>query len=261
LHRQEINTAILGEYNLFNYVNERRATLHAPVVIPLQPRDNLTFDWEQVESTLVEKHFRPTSHASDIPTLRGQFRRYPGQAGHSECVEVFFPRNVYPFGVVGTRSAAEGKESAPTEIIGFSSGGLSGRIGNTLEGVRRVVYDFLACGEAMVVDEGLDVFQMVNPSTPAGTPKYGNEDLLSAIARQTKALFEQEEKKDLARKHPDGGPLRDLPLNRDLAKQVLEAPDRNSGADLDEIFPVMPQRSQIRAVIIFAKKDRTTSAA
>ncbi|HEY1205231.1 MAG: hypothetical protein ABSH46_11070 [Bryobacteraceae bacterium] len=251
-YRQQIHTAILGEYNLYNYINERRATLHGPVVIPLQPKTNLTFDWEPVQKTLVEKHFRPTGHGSEIPTLRGQFRKYPGQTGQSECVEVFFPRNVYPFGVIGMRSGLDG-QVAP-EIIGFSSGGLSGRIGNTLEGVTRVVYDFLACGEAMVIDEGLDVFQLVNPLSPtAGEHKHRNEEILATVARQTEALIETEEQ-DCDRKFPGDSRLRDLPLNREIFQDVLQTPYKSPGPTTEEIFPVPPQRSQIRAVVIFAKR-------
>jgi hypothetical protein len=251
LQGQQISTAILGEYNLFNYINERRATLHAPVVIPLQPKDTLKFDWELVQKTLIEKHFRPTAHGSEIPTLRGQFRKYPGQSGHSECVEVFFPRNVYPFGVIGMRTGlAEG--SAP-EIIGFSSGGLSGRIGNTLEGVTRVVYDFLACGEAMIVDEGLDVFQLVNPSIGDGENRFGNEEILATVARQTGALIADEDR-DCAERFPGGVRLRDLPLNSDIFQNVERSPFKQSAPSPEELFPVLPQRSQMRAVIIFAKR-------
>lgn len=254
LHRSEIHEAILAEYNLYTYLNERRAALHCPVVIPLQPKSNLTFEWEKLQSNLIRKHFRPTGHMSDIPTLRGQFRKYPGQSGSSESVEVFFPRNVYPFSVIGMRTGAEGGGPNAPEIIGLSSGGLSGRIGNTLEGITRVMYDFLACGEAMVVDEGLDVFQLVNPQYGSGEYKYRNEEILASVAAHTTGLLEREEA-ECRKRFPDSPHLRDLPLNQDVFMGLTESAHVSSGPPIEEIFPVTHQRSQIRAVLIFARKE------
>lgn len=240
---KDIRKAIFGEYALFNFLNVRRAALHAPVIIPLSPAGTLFFRLSKVLNTLKDRKFRRTSSQSEIPTLRGQYREYPGQ----KSIDIFFPRNVYPFGVIGTPVPPSETQSS-TEIVCLSSGGLSGRIGNTLEGITRIMYDFLACGEAMVLDEGLDVFQLVNTTDEeTGLPKYTNEELLGAVARETSELLATEQAEY-------GGSLTKMPLNQPVLSEVTNSPFKSKGPSPDEIFPVGLQRSQIRAVLIFARK-------
>lgn len=251
----DIDKVIFGEYELFKELNVRRAALHAPVILPLDPRENLTIKEAAILNTLNEEHFRPTSSPSDIPTLRGQ---YLHTSGHGPTrFDIFLPRNVYPFGVIGTPlPRAQGSTSGP-ELICLSSGGLSGRIGNTLEGITRVMYDFLACGEAMVLDEGLDVFQLVNP-TLGKIPQYSNQQLLTSIAARVNQLVIEEEEKyasewERSNQHQPTT-LSGIPLNKKLFAELASAETVSDAPMPDEVFPVSLKRSQIRAVLIFAKK-------
>ncbi|MEK6302091.1 MAG: hypothetical protein AABO41_15385 [Acidobacteriota bacterium] len=253
--RTNIDKVIFGEYELFRNLNVRRAALHAPVLLPLDPAENLTIKEEAILSRLDEEHFRKTSSPSEIPTLRGQYRHTSGHG--PTTLDVFLPRNVYPFGVIGTPLPRAQGSAGGSEVICLSSGGLSGRIGNTLEGITRVMYDFLACGEAMVLDEGLDVFQLVNP-TQGKIPQYSNQQLLSSIAQRTNQLVIEEEEKyaDEWRRanQPQPLSLHEIPLNKKLFAELASAETVSDAPVPDEVFPVSLKRSQIRAVLIFAKK-------
>ena len=111
------------------------------------------------------------------------------------------------------------------------------------------MYDFLACEEAMVLDEGLDVFQLVNPRTKGNEYSYDNEQILAAVAKYMRVLQKFENAKNPK--------LWDLPLNKAIFNEsspTIKFKNRKEPR-VEEIFPVVPQRSQIRAVIIFARKE------
>lgn len=257
-NQQPVKRAVFGEYNLFANLNERRAALHAPVVIPLSPLNYLAYDRESVLETLDATHFKRTPTPSDIPTSRGQYRDFPLQVHGKGCIDIFFPRNVYPFGVVGIPELRTAKEGTASEIICLSSGGLSGRIGNTLEGITRVMYDFLACGEAMILDEGLDVFQLVNNRPTSGKPRFTNEQLLAGVARFCHESFEVERAECQQKFNQDPSTF---PLNEQLLDALKNAQVSGAAPTNDELFAVTPQRSQIRAVLIFAKRMEDESSA
>lgn len=259
---QKVTRANFGEYNLFKNLNERRAALHAPVIIPLV-LDFLSFDKGSVLKEFVKKHFRQTNSPSEVPTLGGQYREY--KVDHRDALDVFFPRNVYPFGLIGIAGTSPHEKTTSSEIICLSSGGLSGRIGNTLEGITRIMYDFLNCSEAMVLDEGLDVFQIANPMVrndlmdeKSEIPKYSNEEILSSVAEFSKSLFDTEHKEWAKRVFSTDDSSANIGCGLELNSLVFEELKNASVNELapksDEIFSVKPSRSQIRAVLIFAKK-------
>jgi hypothetical protein len=255
----DINKAVFGEYNLFTNLNERRAALHSSVVIPLSPINNLSYDQSDVMRALQSAHFKHTQTPSDIPTLRGQFREFPLQIHDKGCIDIFFTKNVYPFGVIGIPEPKNSIKSPGAEVICLSSGGLSGRIGNTLEGITRIMYDFLACGEAMILDEGLDVFQLINSETPnsnlrdhaTGNPRFTNEQILNGVAHFCHQLIESERAECKTKFTQDPA---DFPLNKQVFEELNRANASTDALDPNELFAVAPQRSQIRAVMIFAKK-------
>src|SRR5262249_2167782 len=120
-----VNEVNFGEFQLYQYLNERRAALSSAIIVDLTIKDSVVVEWEELRRRLEERHFKLVVES---PTRRGQFRLYPGDTARSR-VEIYFPHNVYPFGVIGTHAK---------EMYWLASGGLSGRVGNTLEGIARI---------------------------------------------------------------------------------------------------------------------------
>jgi hypothetical protein len=165
-------------------------------------------------------------------------------------IEIFFPRNVYPFGVLGVKVGSA--DNPHPNLLCLGSGGFSGQMGNTLEGISRIMFNFLGCTDAMVLDEGLDVFQIVNPFTDKRLPRFSNQEIVNAAARVTHNLILNENR--MAEGRGEVPPAR-LALNEAsfaaAAKAAAQAPAAPEPTDL---FTVLPQRSQIRAVLVFAVK-------
>ena len=254
-----------GEHVLYTDLNARRAALNSAILVDLKVK-NTEVDWEELRKFLVsKKHYR---EVKESPTRRGEFRRYS-----ADTVEIFYPHNVYPFGVLGgTRG----------ELVCLSSGGLSGRVGNTLEGITRVAYDFFGCQDAMVLDEGFDTFHLVNPVVdPDGENKalaLDNDALLKQAAAFTKwrARLDHQESIKRHKDHPDvptqaevyhkamvtdGGAPRfeNWPLNQRVFEE-LDKYCKENGVDPApprelQAFAVPPLRSQMRAVVIFAVRN------
>jgi hypothetical protein len=242
----------LGEFQLFGNLNERRAALNAPVLIDLDVPDHEPLMWETLRSTLQKKiHFQLTERS---PTKRGEFRWYPGDQDKPR-IEIFFHPGVYPFGSLGMRDAgaATGTEPA-SEIVSLSCGGLSGRVGNTLEGVCRMMYDYFRCDDAMVLDEGLDVCLIVNKKNEK--EKYTNEEMLHKVwsfTREQLARDERDSLKKLDPSYPTG--MKTFPLNEELVKELDT--DFAEPIDYSDVFRVTPGRSQIRSMLIFAERATT----
>lgn len=243
----QVHKINLGEYQLFGNLNERRAALSCPVIIDLDIDGRVRVRWEDVQKKLTEEHFRETT---DSPTRRGEFRRYLDDTAHDR-VEIFFPHNVYPFGVLGLQPGAQTPNG---NIVCLSSGGLSGRVGNTLEGITRIMFDFFGCLDAMVLDEGFDVFSIVNPKGADGHCMYSNEALLSKVLAFTHSTVEKEhastEGGDYHYHHPGG--MKQWPLNRALMQEIEEDYAKTGQAEWSDTILVAPQRSQVRSVLVFA---------
>jgi hypothetical protein len=245
-----------GEYALFHDLNVRRAALSSPVIIDLKvPSHDLVVHFEDLEKELIKRYHY--SQSLESPTRRGEYRRYSEYS-----VEIFYRHNVYPFGVVGGRSG---------EIVCLASGGLSGRVGNTLEGIIRIMFDFFGCNDALVLDEGYDTFHIVNPNpkrkaTDPDNYKYDNNEILNQVAAFTlwRAMADKQECEDAENeKEPKdryrlGSDLWRWPLN----KKVIDAVNKYCQKQQHEIVPqpasaldvmaVAPRRSQMRSVLIFA---------
>jgi hypothetical protein len=246
-----VNSINFGEYQLFQNINERRAALSSPVVIDLDVRDAIRIDRKALIRTLEQNHFRPSI---DSPARPGQYRLYTSEANRAR-VEIYFPHNVYPFGALGMEAR---KPPEAEKLVCLSAGGLSGRVGNTLEGITRIMYDFFGCSDAMILDEGLDVFSIVNPTTTPGTYAYSNATLLAKILTMTRRAIERD-REPAARGHsPHGEDFTGWELNRKLMKEVADA---GKGEDDGDIVLVRPQRAQIRSVLIFAVPARPVLSA
>ncbi|MCK5129509.1 MAG: hypothetical protein KAQ68_06645 [Clostridiales bacterium] len=257
-------TINFGEHILFNELNARRGALGSPIIIDfcIPNRMDLVIHYNDVEDTLINKyHYNQTINS---PARRGEFRKYSDTS-----IEIFYRHNVYPFGVLGFRKG---------EIVCLSSGGLSGRVGNTLEGIIRVMFDFFASEDAIVLDEGYDTFHILNPNTKKeindpDNYEYDNKELLKQVAAYTlwRTNQDQEEfkKKELEKASDDRYKL-DIdmwkwPLNEQICNRltkycIKEKVDPAEPKDLT-VMAVEPRRSQMRSVLIFAvRKDRINTS-
>jgi hypothetical protein len=241
------DTINLGEYQLFQNLNERRAALYAPVVVDLEIPDHVPLTWEKLRNTLEKQiHFTLTERS---PTKRGEFRWYPGSQPR---IEIFFHPGVYPFGSLGMRESSA-PAAGHNEIVSLSCGGLSGRLGNTLEGVSRMMYDYFRCDDAIVLDEGLDVCLIVNDRN------YSNEQILHKLWSFTQERYEKDHIDSLKRAevaYANG--MKNYPLN-ELFTRELET-DYQEPVEYRDVFRVTPGRSQIRSMLIFAEERSDVSA-
>ncbi len=250
-HGSPIKSVNLGEYQLFKFLNQRRAALYTPIIVNLDIEGFVQVDSAKVIDKLLERHCR---NSDESPTRRGQFARYS-----EDELEIFFPHNVYPFGVIGLRTA-----SAPggVELVGLSSGGLSGRVGNTLEGITQIMYDFFGCTDALVLDEGYDVFMVTNPAIVRevkGQSKivdyaYTNEQLLNKVLGFTaqRAKMDAAEAKAQSAQYVYGPDMMKWPLNERYFAELIENYEKHETSDFSDIMTVTPNRSQMRSVLIYA---------
>ena len=244
---QVINTINLGEYQLYGDLNARRAALNGPIIVETQlisPGSFLRINLADaaVAKELDKQHFKRVGVS---PRRAGEYFPYPG----GDTVEIYFPKSIYPFGILGMSGQ---------KIICFASSGLSAKIGNTLEGITLIMSDGFGAEEAMVLDEGCDVFQMINPKKKDDHAfTYTNEELLDRVL----AFTHDQMLLDTAASVNNpvnglalGGNMRQWPLNQDLFNQVQN--DYNArglaGLDYTDIFPVRLRRSQIRSILIVA---------
>jgi hypothetical protein len=254
-----VDEVIFGERQLFSNTNERRAALLSPVVIRLDIEKSVKVEWEDLVAQLEAKHYKEAPPGS--PITRGQFRLYPDSLSRDR-VDIFFHHSVYPFGVVG---------STKDGIVCLSSGGLSGRVGNTLEGITRIMFDFFGCEDAMVLDEGYDTFQIANPSIEVGglrQYKYSNEQMLDGVYTFTRRKLDEDAReadRALAEAKKSGTHIpswlekgmREWPLNKSIFATI--AKQRRSKRDFSDMIIVSPNRSQVRSVMIFATRKQTSS--
>jgi hypothetical protein len=243
--RQVINTINLGEYQLYGDLNARRAALNGPIIVETQLISpggflNINLADDAVAKKLDEQHFKRVDFS---PRRAGEYFPCPG----GDTVEIYFPKSIYPFGILGMSGQ---------KIICFASSGLSAKIGNTLEGITLIMSDGFGAEEAMVLDEGCDVFQMINPMRDDHAFTYTNDELLDRVLAFThdQMLLDTAASVNNPVNGPAlGGDMRQWPLNRDLLKQVEnDYGTRAAGLDYTDIFPVRLSRSQIRSILIVA---------
>lgn len=252
--RQPVKQINFGEYQLFRNLNERRAALFSPIVIDLDIGERVWASWDKVRAALLERHYRLTTES---PTRRGQFRCYEDETRRQK-VEIFFPRSVYPFGAIGLQ-ASNADMCLPGKIVSLASSGLSGRVGNNLEGTIRIMGDFFGCSDAVILDEGFDVFQISNPKVGPRSYKYTNLEMLRKILTFTRQMVEREHAQSQAGA-PDyllEGGMKSWPLNKHLIQEMDRDFVAAGSSDFADVLAVAPHRSQMRSVLIFAAKKQT----
>lgn len=236
-----------GEYQLYNNLNERRAALHGPVLVDLDiedPRGQVQVDHDVAVGHL-EASMRSHRNRGQ-PSHPDHFRTYPDDASK---LEVYFAHAVYPFGVFGIGKVDDSPNKR--QVVAFSSAGLSGRVGYTLEGVTHMMYHFLKCDDAIVLDEGMDCCLLVNPVRD-GAVTYTNEQLLGKTRELTRRLVDAERRKK------DGTDLTSDGFNKQLAEDISDQGASSSPAGMgpwDDVFVTKPSRPQVRSVIIYATRE------
>ncbi|CCI00725.1 hypothetical protein [Microcystis aeruginosa] len=242
---QTISRINLGEYQLYGDLNARRAALNGPIIVETQlisPGSFLRINLADaaVANELTQNNFRRVGVS---PRRAGEYFPYPG----GDTVEIYFPKSIYPFGILGMSGQ---------KIICFASSGLSARIGNTLEGITLIMSDGFGAEEAMVLDEGFDVFQMINPMKDDHAFTYTNGELLDRVLAFTydqMLLDTAASTRNPVNGPALGGDMRQWPLNQNLLNQVEnDYGARAAGLDYTDIFPVSLGRSQIRSILIVA---------
>ncbi|NCR53682.1 MAG: hypothetical protein GPJ10_09730 [Microcystis aeruginosa L211-07] len=236
----------LGEYQLYGDLNARRAALNGPIIVETQLISpggflKISLGSPAVANELMRNNFRPVGVS---PRRAGEYFPYPG----GDTVEIYFPKNIYPFGILGMSGQ---------RIICFASSGLGARIGNTLEGITLIMSDGFSAEEAMVLDEGFDVFQMINPMKDDHAFTYTNGDLLDRVLAFTydQMLLDTAASVNNPVNGPAlGGDMRQWPLNQNLLDQVANnyRVGGLAGLGYTDIFPVGLSRSQIRSILIVA---------
>jgi hypothetical protein len=246
----QVSKVNFGEFHLFQNLNERRAALYSPIIIGLDIGGHGLIEESIARETLLRRHYR---ESEESPTRRGQFRRYTDQE-----IEVFFPHNVYPFGVIGLRPSSSSDQTVTTELVALSSGGLSGRVGNTLEGITQITYDFFGCTDAMVLDEGYDVFFVRNP-TVDGAYRYSNCELLERVLSFTNERANADAREALkeSKDYALGTSMSEWPLNKQYFDELDKDFARSGQKDFADIMMVTPNRSQMRSVLIYAVREES----
>jgi hypothetical protein len=118
------------------------------------------------------------------------------------------------------------------------------------------MYDFLGCTDAMVLDEGYDVFFVRNPMT-SGNCIYTNSELLERVLWFTKyrANIDVKQAQELSTDYMFGPMMEKWPLNKKYFDELNEDFARTTARDYSDIMVVTPNRSQIRSVLIFAVRE------
>jgi len=250
-----------GEYVLYSEINNRRAALAGPIDVPLMAVNPglsiaVPIAWSELRRALSSypNYYREVNRA---PESVGEWREHPEKA---DIIEIFFKRNVYSFSSIGLKVKDETNKDAI--IVGHVSGGFSGRVGTSVEAVAENMIGHGYCSDAMIMDEGFDVFQLINSESENGGYQFTNEEILRAAAALTADLIRRSKTQNDVRNSNKVGNLNDNILD-ELDQCLKNSPDQDEDLRRANIlFPVKPLRTQIRSILIFAKKipckvDRT----
>ena len=133
------------------------------------------------------------------------------------------------------------------------------------------MYDFFGCADALVLDEGLDTFCVVNPKKEntedkhdSNAYKYSNADFLEKLRQMSYQHFEKDAEiaKKVSHSYGQGNDMPQWPLNAELYRGLSPEATKKNRDDYSDIVSVEAQRSQVRAVLIFAVRQtlQATSA-
>lgn len=225
----KVGDIYFGEQFLID-INRRRQALYSPVLVPRAIQRGPVLKFQLIKKALEKEFYTDVRKENRPPARPGEFGLCPED---DDFVDIFFRRSVYQFSAIGTKKR---ENNEPTSLVCLAIGGLQVRLGSTVEGVARSMADYGNCSDAMIFDEGFDVFQIVNPaktndkgdvvfdSRGRVVYKYSQNQILNAVS--------------------------DL-----LEKKVIRYPD---------IFPMLPPRRPTRdppikrpkrAIFIFATKN------
>ena len=108
----------------------------------------------------------------------------------------------------------------------------------------------------MVLDEGFDTFQVINPPIDADSFRYDNARLARKILSFTKDVIDRDHERSIvsASSYKYGGGLKNWPLNEPLCNEIANDSADIGYEDYSDIMAVAPNRAQMRSVIIIAHR-------
>ncbi len=244
-----------GEKDLYNDINKRRQALSSALQIKLEVSPGVNIKPEILTAVLKKEGYSIAEGLT--PDRPGLFKMLAETTGTHEEVDIYFKRNYYPFSAIGLKHSIDGN---PTNtIVCLCSTGQQFRIGDTVEGIAHKMAEYGNCSDALIMDEGFDVFQLANIDGHSNL-KFENDEILKITAQHMHDLLDEDDNKarDKQAKKEPYIRLRDIPGNnqmiQDINNQLLNANHEDLKKKITELYPVAPQRFQTRAIIIFAVK-------
>lgn len=257
-----------GEHYLFDSdpvtaLNRRRQALTSSLMIPISEIPGLpTIDKQAELFKDIKKQWLEDDNIEVFspPREPGQYR-FVKREDRVEYIDIYFRRNVFPFSAIGIK-----RRKDKCILVCLASHGKQFMIGDTVETMAEKMYHYGGCSDAMIMDEGFDVFQMVNMKAKGESfdLPYSNTEVLEIVAQSMRDLIDKdyEEQKKLGQQNMS---IKKIECNKDFIKEI----DKNlssSGKKADELrvkyrelFTVEPHRPQLRAILILALKHDSIS--
>lgn len=255
IHGKNTESIIFGEKDLYNDLNKRRQALSSALQINLEVTPGVNIDPKMLTMVLKKEGYSIAEGLT--PDRPGLFKMHTEPTGTDEKVDIYFKRNYYPFSAMGLKHSIDGN---PTNtIVCLCSTGQQFRIGDTVEGIAHKMAEYGNCSDALIMDEGFDVFQLANIDTHSNL-KFENDEILKITAQHMHDLLTEDDNKAIEKlaKNEPYKPLRKIAGNHqmieDIENQMQNANHEDLKKKINELYPVAPQRFQTRAIIIFAVK-------
>jgi hypothetical protein len=243
---------VFGEFDLYQDINRRRQALSTPVQIEA----NLNVPWITIIKSLKDEGY---IEIDSIPKIPGQFKVIKQNITKTKAIDIFFKRNFYPFSAIGLKNKINGKDEKDT-IVCLAAMGQQFRIGETVDSVAQKMAQYGNCSHAMIMDEGFDVFQLFNMkeiNKGEYVQKYSNETLLNIVAQTMMSRLIEDDLKQETESFPPMS-IRKIEGDRLLIEDIERAVEGLEGKILkkkaEKVFNLMPQRMQIRSMLIFAQR-------
>lgn len=259
IHGKDTESIIFGEKDLYNDINKRRQALSSALQINLEVSPGVNIEPKMLTAVLKKEGYSIAEGLT--PDRPGLFKMLTETTGNDEKVDIFFKRNYYPFSAIGVKHSIDGN---PTNtIVCLCSTGQQFRIGDTVEGIAHKMAEYGNCSDALIMDEGFDVFQMANIDDHSNL-KFENDEILKITAQHMSDMLAADDSKarDKEAKKEPYISLRDIHGNREM---IIDIDNQMQNVDHDdlrkkvtELYPVAPQRFQTRAILIFAVKKQSS---
>lgn len=260
---KSVKSIYFGEHYLFDSdpvtaLNRRRQALTSSLMIPTSEIPSLpTIDKQGKLFNDIKKQWLEDGNMGvDRPPREPGEYRFVKRGNQVTHIDIYFRRNVYPFSATGIK-----RRKDKCILVCLASHGKQFMIGDTIETMAEKMYHYGGCSDAMIMDEGFDVFQMVNMKAEGKSfeSPYSNTEVLEIVAQGIKDLidkdYEEQKKAGSANKS-----IKEIECNKDFIKEINKNLSSSGKKDDElrvkyrELFTVEPHRPQLRAILILALK-------